>query len=547
MDSALGREMVLQWLQDVGCVELAEDLVPGANRDQRRLLHAAGGLVAALTDSASLGTFPEAIQIWAESAPHPPTNVVDCAVQCIATDVEWLSSLYSAIVDGPHRRKLGTFFTPPAVVDLMLDGLKPTAPDSLLVDPGAGVGAFALRASQKWRAAEVVGVDVNVVTLGLLGTAAFQAGAEISLVHGDYVAWCSETPVDTRPRIFVGNPPYTRHQDLTRKHKQQLFDASGGLISSRLAGLSTYFLATTINSLRPLDQLSFILPSTWLQARYGRELKEWISDQPKRRIEVLHFDSEIDVFPATRVDAMILSIGPERPRQQQLSYRKITSRGRHLRSRKADEKQIGRRGVLKGSAPLLNDFAAVRRGVATGANSFFFLDDEQAAELPHEALKPVVARLGNIEGDVLDQNEFDSIGARGKKRWLLDLSDSRLITDERVRALVAEGKRLGIADRYLARVRPQWYVIEQVNPAPLLCAIMTKQRFRIVHNAVGAIHSNSVYGIYPKEGAPLVELMEWLRSDAGQQALRGAAKIYSGGLLKLEPRALASVRLPPRL
>ncbi|MBY8854570.1 N-6 DNA methylase, partial [Saccharothrix sp. MB29] len=67
------------------------------------------------------------------------------------------------------RRRLGTFFTPPAIVKHMMEICQKLTPKpDHVVDPGAGVGAFTLEALRIWTSASVAAVDLNVVTLGLL-------------------------------------------------------------------------------------------------------------------------------------------------------------------------------------------------------------------------------------------------------------------------------------------------------------------------------------------------------------------------------------------
>jgi hypothetical protein len=79
---------------------------------------------------------------------------------------------------------------------------------------------------------------------------------------------------------------------------------------------------------------------------------------------------------------------------------------------------------------------------------------------------------------------------------------------------------------------------------------MSKGTFRVIENAVKAVPSNSIYGIYLTDHADneaYTALAEWLRGGEGQSAIRARTRAHSDGLLKLEPRALASVAVPASL
>src|SRR5207249_4032343 len=137
-----------------------------------------------------------------------------------------------------------------------------------VIEPGAGVGAFALAANRRWPKATVLAVDVNVVTLGLLSAMApLETRRRLCPVLGDYLRWIggdAPKPIGS-PRLFLGNPPYTRRQDLLAPI------AASGLVDSGMASLSAHFLAASFSALRAEDAICFVLPGSWLETRYGNK------------------------------------------------------------------------------------------------------------------------------------------------------------------------------------------------------------------------------------------------------------------------------------
>lgn len=551
---------VCKWARGVLVEPIAPDLVPGADLLERRSLAALGGIVAATVGDPPKN-WPEPLQHWVRDSPRPPAELSSAFRAAGANADERFAAIYEALVSGPNRRRLGTFFTPRRVVDLMLDRAAQLLPyPALVVDPGAGVGAFSLAARRRWPTATVAGVDVNVVTLGLLGASAHlvRVSQNLQLVHADFLTWISDPTVTTEgSRLFFGNPPYTRHQEMDHKSKEVAREAASGLVDSGLAGLAAYFLAASLRALRSEDGLCFVLPGSWTETRYGRPLREWLWAATRRPVELLAFPPAVEVFPGTRVTAVVLVVGPEAQSAERLAVDHVTVEQPGLVSKRtSDQLREGaapesfgsllwpRRSTRPRSSVALGDIARVRRGVATGANHFFFLRDADAAGLPPSLLRPALRRLRHVESDRLDITEHKRIGKAGHPRWLLSLTGPGDVKHAAVKALLKEGKKAGYGERYLTRDRKHWYAVEQIKPPHLLVALMSKDSFRAVLNLKKAIPSNSIYGIYLNQPDDAEALCTWLNSDAGQSAVRACARHYSNGLLKLEPRDYLRVRVP---
>lgn len=561
---------LLRWLDDADLPPLASDLVPGADEAERSRLAALGALAHALAPDA-VQSWPEPLALWAEGVANLDTTGIDPTALLNEDAGDLLALTYEWVVSGTNRRRLGTFFTPPTLVRHMVDaadGMFSNGP-ALVADPGAGVGAFTLAARRRWPKAIVAAVDVNAVTLGLLATR-LHAGTEqvndrLRLTATDYLAWlAAEWPSQPGPRLILGNPPYTRHQHMTAKEKQQARLAAGALITSGLAGLSAYFLATSLLALGDDDALCLLLPGSWCETRYGRETREWLWKQRCRRVTVDLFPSEVEVFPGTQVTAMVLTVGPRRQRQQPFEVREAELHGSGVQVRRTitcarDEvcpatfTSILRKAhrPSTGAEPLSNH-ASIRRGVATGASEFFFLSDSDKREhqIPGAALRPALVRPRHISGFHLTKAAHEAIGKAGNPRWLLDLNNCDLATaNPAVAAYLAIGQAKDVHLRHLTSSRPNWYAVEPVEPPDLFLAPVGSDQHRVIVNDIAAVGSNNFYGIYLDADAPwtATALAQWMRSPEGQESLASLARHYQGGSLKIEPRALRSLMVPSRL
>jgi hypothetical protein len=483
-----------------------------------------------------------------------------CALAATTSDV--LAMAYSQIVRGVNRRVLGTFFTPSPVVSHMLRLCQDLQPQTV-IDPGAGVGAFSLAATTTWAPVDVLAVDVNVVTLGLLAAheerlKSTGIQARLHLVHQDFLTWSSAIPTLPGPRLILGNPPYTRHQHMTAQDKQVAQQAAGPLVDSGLAGLSTYFLAACIRALSPEDSLCLLLPGNWCQARYGREARKWLWTARDREVRLQFFPSTAEVFPGTQVTAMILYVGP----QSDSSTRPFAVQNAEIIDGKValtNYKRVVRTGPTPprftrlhrmptddSSTLLLSDIIGVRRGVATGANQFFFMTDEVKETLPADVVVPALLRASHVEGDVLDAATFALNGERGLQRWLLQIPAERPITEPPLRNLLELGEHNGYHLRHLTSRRPSWYSVERVDAPDMFFSPFAHRSHRVISNETGAVASNNLYGIYVNADSAWnsSQLAEWLRSAPGQAALADRARDYQGHSHKLEPSDLLRTRIP---
>lgn len=187
----------------------------------------------------------------------------------------------------------------------------------------------------------------------------------------------------------------------------------------------------------------------------------------------------------------------------------------------------------------------VRRGIATGTNTFFFMTDEERESLPEGAARPGLLRAGHVAGETLDRAAHDAIGGAEHRRWLLWLKNEGVVADKRVTEMLRRGEEAGLRTRYLIAHRDPWYVLEDIAPPDILLGPMSRSHLPAIWNAVSAIPSNSLYGIYVKGGVETARgLTTWLNRPEGQSSLRSSGRHY-GRLYKLEPGDLLRVMVPP--
>ena len=179
---------------------------------------------------------------------------------------------------GPaQRRPLGQTFTPPMIIESMVawaagSGSEPAR----VVDPGAGSARFLIAAGRRWPEAELVGVEIDPLAaiIGRASLAAAGLATRSRIILGDYRA--VTLPHCAGPTLFLGNPPYVRHHQITPDGKDWLHRAAAGygLPASGLAGLHVHFFLATARHARPGDLGALITAAEWVDVNYGRLVRD---------------------------------------------------------------------------------------------------------------------------------------------------------------------------------------------------------------------------------------------------------------------------------
>ena len=472
------------------------------------------------------------------------------------------------------RNRMGQFATPTGLaVDILrfAHALLDESERIRFFDPAIGTGSFysaLLSVFGKARVVRALGYEID----SHYGTPAMELWGEtgLEIYLEDFTH--AERPEDSgRFNLLICNPPYVRHHYLGNGDKQRLrmktLEASGVEVRG-LAGLYCYFLGLSHVWMTDGGLAGWLIPSEFMDVNYGASVKSYLLDKVKL-LQIHRFDPREVQFSDALVSSAVVwfrkqptppdhevlfTFGGslEQPKLQRLVPVATLRRDRkwtHYPIKKGPERTIG---------PVLGDYFRIKRGLATGSNSYFILSDQEIGErgLPMEAFRPILPSPRHLhEDEVLS----DKVGNPVLHRRLF-LLDCRLEeADIRKRypklwSYLEEGRQQGIADRYLCRHRVLWYAQEDRPPARLLCTYIGRsdakrgRPFRFILNHSAATAANVYLMLYPKpelalamENRPSLARQVWfaLRKIEPQE-LTQTGRVYGGGLYKLEPRELSN-------
>jgi hypothetical protein len=195
----------------------------------------------------------------------------------------------------------------------------------------------------------------------------------------------------------------------------------------------------------------------------------------------------------------------------------------------------------------LSDFARVVRGIATGANEFFFLTSKQIAQygLDKQFFRRAIGRTRDCPNSTLTCSRLDALDAAGRPTWLLNL-DRQEKLPAALSAYLQRGEEAGLAQRALIRTRTPWYRMEQREEPPLLFAYLGRRDCRFLLNCAGVVPLTGFLCVYPWDRSErhVRKLWQALNHPDTLANLAFVGKSYGGGALKVEPRQLDALEIP---
>jgi hypothetical protein len=469
-------------------------------------------------------------------------------------------------------RQKGQFWTPDWIAEAMVDYVLDDKGGSLF-DPAVGAGAF-------FRAAKTVakekGLPIILSGMDIDPTALEQAIGQ-GLTHddlagvkiGDFVF----QPPHEKHSAIVANPPYIRHHRLSTETKEFLKRLSlhtvGKILDGR-AGLHVYFLIRALTLLNEDGRLAFIMPADTCEGKFAHDLWRWISSNYALDA-VIAFSPDASPFPNVDTNPLIFFIRKAPPKENFLwakcyesqteilkiwvrsGFEMIPANGLTVTQRNLSE------GLSTGlsrppitgriSKYILGDFVQIIRGVATGANEFFFMTAEQVRQtgIPDCYFIRAIGRTRDVPTNEITQATLDSLGTKGRPTYLLALNgDTFGNYPDSLKEYLEKGEALGLPKKPLISQRNPWYRTESRTAPPFLFAYLGRRNSRFIRNTAGVIPLTGFLCVYPRidDKKYIEHLWKILDHPDTIANLAMIGKTYGDGAVKVEPRSLEKLPIP---
>jgi methylase of polypeptide subunit release factors len=515
--------------------------------DERQLLSAAVALGAA-----DVGPVSSAEQRLLEELPTFEPARVQAFRKAITQGEDPLGDAFCQLRSPSQRRPFGATYTPRAVVDAMLQLSGPRVP-ARVVDPGAGTGRFLVAAGLRFPRAELLACELDPVACFLLRAHLASAGLakRARVVLSDYRELT--LGFSAGPTLFIGNPPYVRHQLIEPRWKRWLVEQARalGLAARQRSGLHVHFFLATARQAQAGDYGAFITSSEWLDVNYGALLRKlFLGQLGGQSLHVLEPQARLFADAETTSAIACFEVG-SRPSEVRVAHvASLAALNDREAGRAVPREQLAaapRWSVLTRPSHQrrpgfveLGELCRVHRGQVTGKNNVW-IQRVADGELPQRVLFPSVTKARELfaAGPVLSDTS-------ALKR-VIDLpADLDCLTaDERaaIERFLQRARAQGADRGFIANHRKRWWSVGLREPAPILATYMARRSPAFVRNLAGARHINIAHGLYPRQ--PLsAQALDALARHLTAHTELAQGRTYAGGLTKFEPKEMERLLVP---
>ncbi|MHA2202769.1 MAG: N-6 DNA methylase, partial [Candidatus Hodarchaeales archaeon] len=345
-----------------------------------------------------------------------------------------MSSLYLEVLNQKFRRKMGQFWTPDYIAELMVELSLKYNPRNLL-DPCTGPGTFIhiLKGISPDYRGKISAIELHPLLFEIANVNLHHSPYQMEWRCGDFLkthsnsltmsihdilALTSPGGLDSYIQIksngfdsIICNPPYSRHHVVSSKIKNEVGDeiesSFGAGKFSRISSLFMYFILKSLKLLIKDGRMVFITPTISFESRNSIYLKKILKDR-YRVPYIIVFHHSLNIFSGVDTAACIFVVEGKKPKPTEVTklliVKKWNSKEKILNYLKIESNEVFRwtEGELHikrqidldpernwtrpeaFSDKMENDklieistYFKVMRGIATGKNKFFTFNEDE--------------------------------------------------------------------------------------------------------------------------------------------------------------------------
>lgn len=197
---------------------------------------------------------------------------------------------YLKNTDIKKRKKLGQYFTPKSIRELLLSKL-PKKDNADILDPACGSGEFLLSCKKYFKNPILYGFDIDKKLINIASKLVKNA----SIKNFDFLN------IDINKKKYdyiIGNPPYFELK-LNEEIKKKYFDIIKGRVN-----IFSLFIKTGLDLLEDGGYLAYVVPPSMNNGAYFSKLREYIIKNSS--LEYLHIIDGADNFHLANQKVMLI-------------------------------------------------------------------------------------------------------------------------------------------------------------------------------------------------------------------------------------------------
>ena len=297
-----------------------------------------------------------------------------------------------------------------------------------------------------------------------------------------------------------------------------------------------YFIVVSTSIINETGEMVFFLPTELNGVTYGHQILTRLGN----RFNIKYVEIESNNKANNKL------IVPSSEMMKRYFY---------FKPRKSTGKLKNQMIAYQTSSTLLEDIALVHRGISTGANDFFILDDKIISKyrIEEKFLNRIFPTKISLPQSVITIKNWESYRSEGKRCWLLSIPKTYELSDipTQLKNYLREGVMNGIHLTPTSQKREPWYSvpIPQLGPPDIVFTYISRKQPRFIFNKVKAFNLTNLIGIYLRKDIIKIKnvnqrnqfikllntsLSKWMANGHDSEG-RPIGRRYSGGFIKFEP------------
>ncbi len=463
---------------------------------------------------------------------------------------------YANIVGTARLKKFGQFFTPYEIADFMAQWV--IQKHGTVLDPAVGNSVFfnsILRLEENSR--PMVGYEIDDNILSFFGTVPGSVTHNEDFLFADW---------STKYDCIICNPPYNKFQSIGQRDLLYgEFYEHTGISFTKYTNQYILFLIKSLYQLKANGRLAFIIPSEFLNSKYGDKVKELLLKDGILRA-VVNFQNDRDIFFNSMTTCCIVLVENTPRYNCAVEFVNITdvTELKHLDifgnrlSQSSIEIDCDKLVPEKKWLPLLKNnelreyrntiscrtLFTTRRGIATGDNDYFLfsLRRIESLEIPIRYFTRCISKSMDVKRPFFEEKDFIELSSLDKNVYLLDIKEPLC---ESVAEYISQGEKALVHEKYLPKHRKPWYSQESKRPADIWIVSAGRGEIKVIRNLTDVVNLTTFHAVYvTQEYKALTDaIFCYLLTPIGQELLKHNKKELGGGLDKFQPNDLNEAKM----